>query len=104
MNYIDEIAKEIYVLCMEVGDPPEPSGDDILLWRIYALLALTTGVETTSRHVHDAWSVWQAGIFPEHRSLIPFEELTPEVQAYDDKYRDAIRLVAMYNEPDELAS
>lgn len=93
-NYIDEIAMNIYRLCQEIGDPSMPPAEDMPLWRVYALLALSTGIKTTSRHVHDAWSAWQSGIFPEHRSLIPFEELTPEVQAYDDKYRDAIRVVA----------
>jgi hypothetical protein len=40
--------------------------------------------------VHDAWSVWRNKTDPDHRSLIPFDDLTPEVQQLDSKYREAI--------------
>lgn len=64
------------------------------LLKFYSLLVRTTGTNTTSADVHEAWSEWKAGIDPSHRSLIPFDDLTPEVQALDDKYRDAIRETA----------
>lgn len=60
------------------------------LAQLYALLALTTGTETTLENVHDAWSAWTINHRPDHRSLVPFSELTEEVQELDRKYRDGI--------------
>jgi hypothetical protein len=91
MNYIDALALKVYNTAY--GNDPE-DGEDITLYRIYALLALTVGEDVTAEHVHDAWSVWRAETKPDHKSLIPFAELTPDVQALDDKYVDAIRAVA----------
>ena len=64
------------------------------LYRLYAVLALTKGEAVTRRDVHDAWSAWTASFHPSHRSLKPFEELTPEVQELDQPYVDAIHAVA----------
>lgn len=64
------------------------------LIRFYTLLALTTGANTTERDVHDAWSVWRDMTDGAHRSLVPFGELTPAVQALDAPYAQAIRKVA----------
>ena len=90
MNYINELAQAIGRECdMDVGHPP-----DRQLLSYYALLALVTGVETTSENVHDAWSAWRVEEFCNHRSAIPFNELSAEVQALDDEYRDAIIKVA----------
>lgn len=61
---------------------------------VYALLVLTRGTDTTLEDVHDAWAVWRNVTRPGHRSLIPFAELTDEVQAMDAPYRDAIVQVA----------
>lgn len=85
MNYIDETAAELGGL---LGDcPPE-------LLRLYALLALVRGEETSLEDVHDAWSTWRAGTRPDHPSLVPFGDLAAEVQELDRKYADAIRQVA----------
>ncbi|GAA0720131.1 hypothetical protein Drose_06405 [Dactylosporangium roseum] len=46
MNYIDRIAAELGVLL----DDCKPD-----LLRLYALLVLVTGVNTTEEAVHDAW-------------------------------------------------
>lgn len=72
----------------------ELPGLDGPLLDLYVLLALTTGEDTTLEHVHDAWSVWQSGIKPDHRSIVPFVELTVEVQELDRKYAEAIRAVS----------
>ena len=64
------------------------------LLRMYALLVLTTGTETTLENVHDAWSTWRDATRPDHPSLVPFAELAPDVQELDRKYADAIREVA----------
>lgn len=69
-------------------------GCDIELLRLYALLALVRGADVTNEDVHDAWSVWTAASRPEHRSLVPFAELAPDVQELDTKYAEAIRSVA----------
>lgn len=86
MNYIDCLAEAIAARCAEVD-----TGPDIRLYRLYALLALTVGADVTNEHVHDAWSVWMADDEPNHRSLTPFDRLSPEVQEMDTPFRDAIR-------------
>ncbi len=66
--------------------------DDLL--DLYALLVLTTGVNTTWENVHDAWAIWRNRTKPDHKSLVPFENLTPDVQELDDEYTKAIQAVA----------
>lgn len=91
MNYIDALARDIY----RRTDPDcSPSDQDMLLYRMYALLCLTAGRDTTNRMVHDAWAAWTATYRPHHRSLVPFDALTPDVQELDSEYRDAIRAAA----------
>lgn len=91
MNYIDELAYEIAV---EDCGPGLISTSDMELYRIYAVLCLVKGPAVTSRDVHDAWSAWAAGVAPDHRSIVPFDELPANIQAKDDLYRNAIRAVA----------
>ena len=57
---------------------------------VYALLVLIKGEECTNKNIHDAWSVWQNKTMPDHKSLIPFDKLTKQVQDLDIEYRDAI--------------
>ena len=86
-NYIDDIAIPIGILCdMDLKDP-----NYARLLRSYALLAIVKGIFTSSKDVHDAWSAWRVDTDPDHRSLVPFNKLTKEVQDLDNKYRDAIR-------------
>lgn len=93
MNYIDQIAQRI---AEAAGDPSAMATEEWApLFRAYAVLCRINGSLTTSEDVHDAWSAWCAPINPTHRSLIPFDELSPEVQALDDRYRDAIHAVAL---------
>ena len=93
-NYIDALALKIFQTAHHGGEPTGGEKGDIPLYRIYAVLALAKGKATTARDVHDAWSAWIANIYPDHRSLKPFDELTPEVQHADDLYVDAIHAVA----------
>lgn len=91
-NYLERIAIDVFHNTGETGSWPD--GEDAL-WLSYAALVLVKGTVTTSADVHEAWSVWATMRYPEgHRSLIPFDELTPGIQAYDDLYRDAIRATA----------
>lgn len=85
MSYVTDITGR---LADRLPDcPPE-------LLRLYALLVLTTGPETTLEDVHDAWACWREGTRPDHKSLVPFAGLAPEVQELDRPYMDAIRSVA----------
>lgn len=103
MNYIDKIADKIGEKCdckftwAEKGTIIDPDGYNELL-RLYAVLCLIKGVETTMKDVHDAWSAWTSPTDPNHRSLVPFDELTKKVQDYDQPYVDAIRAVAKAND------
>lgn len=67
---------------------------DMDLVDLYALLALARGRATTLEDVHDAWAIWRNTSNPEHRSLIPFADLSPEVREMDRKYMKAIHEVA----------
>lgn len=89
-NYIDDLAESIYQAAPHDG-PIEP--DDYPLYRIYAVLGYVKGEDVTLKDVHDAWSAWRVATVPDHRSLKPFAELSPEVQALDQPYVDAIRRV-----------
>lgn len=96
MNYLERVAASIASQCGDTYSDSDyiMSESDRLLWLAYALLCVTKGVETTSRDVHDAWSLWASLHFPTHYSLVPFDQLTPDVQTYDDQYRDAIHAAA----------
>ncbi len=91
MNYIDAVARAIYRRTEGVD---VIAADEMALYRLYAVLCLVAGEGTTNEHVHDAWSAWRAATTPDHRSLVPFDQLTPAVQDLDAEYRDAIRAVA----------
>jgi hypothetical protein len=85
MNYVGEV---FYTLKMQLPGCAEELLD------LYTLLAMTTGEDTTLENIHDAWAVWQNGIDPQHRSLVPFEELSKPVQELDRKYMEAVHLAA----------
>ena len=87
-NDIDAIAYRLSVLCHDTaGDPG--------LYRTYAVLALTVGADVTREQVHDAWSSWRSASQPNHRSLVPFDQLPAEAQVLDDPHVKAIRDVAL---------
>lgn len=89
MTYIDRIAADISA---ELGDTwDDLSDDDKRLYRIYALLAKTNLGVVSLEDVHDAWAVWRMETRPDHPSIVPFDELAPDVQELDRKYADAIR-------------
>lgn len=72
----------------------ELPGLDPELARFYALLVLVKGKNCTLEDVHDAWSLWCAMVDPEHRSIVPFGDLTVDVQDLDREYADGIHRVA----------
>lgn len=85
-NYIDDLADEVGAAA--------PFGCPGGLLRLYALLALVKGTEVTPEDVHHAWSAWIASTRGDHPWLIPYAELTPEVQQIDAPWMAAIRQVA----------
>lgn len=91
MNYIDDVALAIYVKAH--GSDDLPDNNEMMLYRMYALLAYTLQDAVTNMDVHDAWSAWRSGTNPLHQSIVPFEQLSPEIQNLDSKYRDAILAV-----------
>ncbi len=100
MNYIDALADRVRAALPE---GLRPAGEARQLYRLYALLVLVRGSGTTAEDVHDAWSVWMAGLDPTHRSLIPFPELDHHTQLADRPYLDAIRGVAAVEQENSLA-
>lgn len=60
------------------------------LLNLYALLVMTKGASCTWEDVHNAWSIWRNETDPKHRSIVPFDELTYEVQEMDKDYAEAI--------------
>lgn len=65
------------------------------LAQLYALLAMTKGADTSLKDVHDAWALYRNQTKPDHKSLIPFDELAPEVQELDREYMAAIHEAAL---------
>ncbi len=84
MNYIQQIQSELSKH-MRVSKR---------LLSYYSLLVITLGEDTTLADVHDAWAIDKNINMPEHRSIILFEKLTPEVQELDRNYMEAIHKTA----------
>lgn len=88
MNYIQKIQNLLEEELKMKGTPYEG------LLETYSLLVLIVGKNCTNEDIHDAWSIWQNKTEPKHRSLIPFNELTKNVQDLDEPYRQAVIKVA----------
>jgi hypothetical protein len=95
MDYITARAHVIYTLAEGDGQPDE---SDIGLYRLYAVLSFAKGQLVDAEDVHDAWVAWRVEHFHDHRSAIPFAQLSETVQQMDDKYVDAIHKAARDNE------
>jgi len=87
MNYLDQLAEEIEYQLLPKHRPPDHA---IELYRLYALLALVRGRQTTLENVHDAWSTWMCPQEPDHPSLVPFADLEADQQEQDRPYLEAI--------------
>lgn len=95
--YLDELASAVRESLPAKVDVPE---DSDRLFLLYALLVRTCGPRTSARDVHDAWSVWMSDRDPGHESLVPFEDLSPEVQSEDLPFLQAIHDVAVRRNSD----
>lgn len=91
MTYLDELAAQIE---RQIPAKVLPEGDTTLLFRLYALLALTKGHAVAAPDVHNAWAVWMQERDPSHHAIRPFDELDPETQAADEPFVEAIKVVA----------
>jgi hypothetical protein len=91
VTYIDDLADLVRRELPKNARPDEGAAD---LYRLYALLVLVRGEQTTLRDVHDAWSTWMTSREPAHESLRPFTELDPHTREEDRPYLDAILRVA----------
>lgn len=91
MTYLRALAREIRA---QVDPRHLPDGDTTLLFDLYALLALVRGQGTTASDVHDAWVTWMLSLNRNHEAMVPYSELTVDVQDEDDPYVDAIRATA----------
>lgn len=88
-NYIDDVKEEL-LKHTRIGKG---------LQNVYALLVLVKGQDVTLKDVHDAWAVninqtWDFAQFGNHRSIVPFDELSKEIQDKDQNYVDAIKATA----------
>ena len=90
MTYLRALADEI---AHEVGEGrPDRSHRDLFL--LYAVLALVRGEDADRRDVHEAWVAWMDMRGEEHASMVPFDDLSSDVQAEDEPFAQAIRAVA----------
>ena len=89
MNYIQEVRRVL----------SEKIDVDSDLLSLYALLVFTRGAHVTWEDVHDAWSIWKDRTNPEHKSIVPFDELSDEVKKMDQEYANAIKMTAIEVNP-----
>jgi hypothetical protein len=91
VSYISQIASEIAAeLPQELL--PDEHADELML--LYAVLATSVGTAVTSEQVHDAWVAWMTYRGENHRSMVPFDQLSQDVQREDEPFAQAIRRVA----------
>ncbi len=90
-TYIEE-ARDALVAASADGE--YTTADEERLLDLYTLLVLVKGEEVTLEDVHDAWAVWRSRTRRDHPSIVPFDDLTKEIQDYDAPYAEAIKLAA----------
>jgi hypothetical protein len=91
MNYIDELAEAIRA---KIDPAILPRSDVPRLFRIYAALTLAKGEAVTANDIHDAWAAWECDRKPNSPSIVPFDQLRPDLQRTDEPFVEAVRQVA----------
>ena len=86
MNYIEKIKEELAKKIDVEND----------LLDLYTLLVFVKGKDTTLQNIHDAWAIWRNNTKPDHKSIVHFSELTPEIQEMDREYTEAIKETAEF--------
>ncbi len=89
-NYLAEAAGQIR---REVPDVLPTANTDIL-FLMYAVLMFAKGEHVTREDVHNAWTAWMVARGKDRPSMVPFDRLSPETQAEDQPFVDAIVTVA----------
>ena len=91
MAYLDEIAAQVRAL-----SPPAQleEADAEALFRLYAVLVLVKGEDTSAADVHHVWVAWKAERDPADPDIRPFEDLDERTQQADEPFARAIRDVA----------
>lgn len=87
MTYLDEDAARIKSALPDDVVPPRNAD---YLFVLYAVLMRSKGEAVGLADVHDAWTAWKLLTSKSHESLVPFDQLEPDVQAEDQPYVDAI--------------
>ncbi len=100
-TYLDNIASQIRA---EAAGVALPAGDVEALFRLYAVVCLTRGANTTSADVHHAWVAWMLEQDPRHPSLVPLSDLDASTVAADEPFAAAIRRVARRAPVDDVSS
>jgi hypothetical protein len=91
VTYLEDLAAEIEV---EVSTRIAPGKRTRSLFVAYAALALAKGTATEASDVHDVWVAWMFARGEHRDSMVPFDELAPEIQREDLPFVEAIRQVA----------
>ena len=68
-----------------------------VLFSCYLSLACTsasTGTPITNEAIHDAWSIWKNTVDDTHKSIVPYKQLSIEIQELDAPYTDAVNRAA----------
>jgi hypothetical protein len=91
---VSYISEALATLRDELGDQlsNEPGSENLL--RLYALLAMVKGTETTQEDVHHAWSLWMETTNPGHPSIVPFNDLSADTRREDEPFLQAIHRAA----------
>ena len=87
MTYLDDDASLIKSALPSHIKVPQ---DTDYLFVLYAVLMRSKGEAVQLTDVHDAWTAWKLLTSGSHESLVPFDQLEPDVQAEDQPYVDAI--------------
>lgn len=90
MTYLEALAAAIRSEVAESIVPPDSQS----LFLIYAVLARAKPDGVTPEDVHDAWVAWMTGRGESHESMVPFDELPPDVKAEDVPFVEATNAVA----------
>lgn len=59
-----------------------------------ACVSASTGTQITNEEIHDAWSIWKNTVDKSHVSIIPYNQLSIEIQELDAPYTDAVNRAA----------
>jgi len=91
LNYLTAAAQEIR---REVPDYVLPKANTDLLFLMYAVLMFAKGEQVSREDVHNAWTAWMLARGKDRPSMVEFDQLSPETQAEDQPFVDAIAKVA----------